>query len=148
MREITVRRILDAPATAVWEVLADFPNIARWNSGVTESHATSADVEGVGASRHCDLSPVGALEETIVGWTPHEQLVIRIDSAATLPIKTGEVTFSLRPAESGTDTEVRYAYRPKYGVAGSAMGPILDAQLRKGFTGFLDDLEAAAREAT
>lgn len=147
-REITVGRTLNAPREAVWAVLADFPNISRWNSGVTKSHATSDAANGVGATRHCDLAPLGALEETIVEWSPTEKMVVRIDSAAKLPIKTGLATFELGDeVEAGTTpTEIHYAYDPKYGVVGKAMAPTVDRQLRKGFEGFLDDLETAARD--
>jgi hypothetical protein len=66
----TRRRAIEAPRHAVWEVLADFPNIADWNSGVKHSEATSEETGGLGTSRHYDLAPMGALEETITGWDP------------------------------------------------------------------------------
>ncbi|NNC93415.1 MAG: hypothetical protein HKN80_13080 [Acidimicrobiia bacterium] len=113
---MAVRRQVQAPRSAVWAVLADFPNIADWNSGV-------------GARRHCDLAPMGALEETISEWVPESRMVVRIDSAAKLPIKEGVVTFSLEERDGLTPTEVRYAYQPKFGVLGSMMGPVLDRQL-------------------
>ena len=145
MRTISVSRDIPASRAAVWGVLADFPNIADWNSGVKKSFSTSESVEGVGAQRHCDLAPAGKLEETVVGWQPEEQLVIRIDSAATLPIKTGEVTFSLVEDGDFTATSVDYDFETKFGPIGSLMGPMIEKQLTKGFTGFLDDLEAAAK---
>ena len=39
-RMIQMSRVVDAPPAAAWAVLADFPNISRWNGGVTASHAT------------------------------------------------------------------------------------------------------------
>ncbi len=68
MRVVRVSRRIDASRTKVWAVLADFPNIADWNRGVNRSYATSDATTGVGAKRHCDLAPVGALEETVTGW--------------------------------------------------------------------------------
>ena len=82
MRSIDVSRDIPAPRSAVWEILADFPNISRWNTGVKVSFATSDAVGGVGARRHCDLAPIGELEETIQEWVPEERLVVAIDSAA------------------------------------------------------------------
>lgn len=129
----------------VWSVLADFPNIADWNAGVTTSFATSESVAGVGAQRHCDLSPTGSLEETIVEWAPEETMVVRIDSASKLPIRTGLVTFSLRDdGNGGSTTRVDYRYEPKWGPIGRLLGPVMDGQLKKGFSGFLTDLESAA----
>ena len=141
MRSIHVTGPTDAPRSAVWAVLADFPNISRWNGGVKASHDTGDGVVGLGAQRHCDLAPVGGLEETITGWQPNEQLVVHIDSAAKLPISSGEATFSLG---DGTTT-IDYAYQPK-GLIGKITGPLLDRQLTKGFQGFLADLEKAAQQ--
>ncbi len=145
MRQIKVSRDIAAPQSAVWAKLADFPNIADWNSGVKVSHSTSDAIEGVGATRHCDLFPVGALEETITEWSPDNKLVIRIDSAAKPPIKSGLVTFDLGSADGATTTDLTYEYVPRFGPIGSLLGPLIDRQLSKGFTGFLADLDTAAQ---
>lgn len=130
---------------SAWAVLADFPNIATWNSGVAKSFATSETVGGVGAQRHCDLSPTGTLEETILEWEPESKMVVSIDSVTRLPIRRGEVTFTLTGDDDRSATAVDYQYETKWGLLGRLMGPILDGQLTKGFDGFLADLEAAAK---
>ena len=127
----------------MWAVLADFPNIASWNSGVKASHATSDATGGIGAQRHCDLAPIGALEETIAAWEPGRRLVVNIDSAEKLPIERGVATFTLDDAT----TEVDYAYEPA-GLLGRLMSPVLARQLTKGFDGFLADLDEAASRTT
>ena len=146
MRSITVtRRIRSAPAK-VRAVLADFPNIATWNTGVTKSFATSDGTGGVGAQRHCDLAPFGELEETVKEWDDTRRMVISINSAKRLPIAHGEVTFVLSPADDATEVTVDYAYKAKFGLLGELMGRlVLDGQLTKGFRGFLKDLDAASR---
>lgn len=145
MRTVTVRRQVPTSRTEVWNVLADFPNISDWNSGVKTSLSTSNSTEGLGAQRHCDLAPVGSLEETIVGWTPESQMVITIGSTSKLPIKNGEVTFDLvTESDNQTTVAVEYKYTTKFGPIGRLMGPMLDKQLSTGFQGFLSDLEAAA----
>ncbi len=149
MREIQVQKSIEAPKSAVWAVLADFPNISKWNGGVAASFATSEATGGVGATRHCDLSPAGELEETIVEWTPESKLVVSIDSAKKLPLQSGLATFTLD--DSGGEnctTAINYRYQTKWGLLGSLMGPLMDGQLRKGFKGFLDDLEAEAVKQT
>ncbi len=109
MRSIKVsRRIPSAPAK-VWAVLADFPNIATWNTGVAKSFATSDSTGGVGAQRHCDLAPFGELEETVKEWDDTHRMVISIDSAKKLPIAHGEVTFVLSPTEDASEVSVNYA---------------------------------------
>ena len=75
MHNVTVTRDMAAPQADVWAVLADFPNIADWNTGVKVSHSTSGDqTEGVGATRHCDLAPTGSLEETVQAWEPPNRM--------------------------------------------------------------------------
>ncbi len=81
MRSIKVSRRIPAAPTKVWAVLADFPNIAKWNTGVTKSFATSDSRGGMGAQRHCDLAPFGELEETVKEWDDTRRMVISIDSA-------------------------------------------------------------------
>lgn len=144
MSTIDVTRSMTASREAVWEVLADFVNIADWNGGVTKSFSTSDAIDGVGAQRHCDLKPFGGLEETIQGWEPMREMVISIDSAAKLPIKTGLVTFTIEGDDAAPTVNLHYDYSPKFGPVGSLMSPLLDRQLSKGFAGFLDDLDAEA----
>ena len=146
MRSIKVSRRISAAPADVWAVLADFPNIAAWNSGVAKSFSTSEATDGVGARRHCDLAPFGELEETIKEWDEPHRLVVSIDSAKKLPIAHSLVTFVLVPAEDATETSIEYAYKPKFGLLGQIMGSLaLDGQLKKGFNGFLKDLDAASR---
>ncbi len=81
MRSIVVQRRIPAAPANVWAVLADFPNIARWNTGVAKSFSTSEVTGGLGAKRHCDLIPFGQLEETVKQWDDTRRMVISIDSA-------------------------------------------------------------------
>lgn len=146
MRNVTVTKTIAAPRSDVWAVLADFPNIADWNGGVKTSFATSEGVDGVGATRHCDLSPAGGLDETIVEWEPEGRLVVSIDRASKIPIKRGQVTFTL-DSDGGDQTpfSLSYDYLAKGGPLASIVGAMMSGQLRKGFTGFVDDLETAAQ---
>ena len=144
MREINVARNIAAGRSVVWAVLADFPNIAEWNGGVKKSFATLVEIGGVGATCHCDFSPVGELEETVVEWEPESKMVIRIDSAKKLPISAGVVTFTFEDGGTSTPSTVTYAYDTKWGPIGRLMGPMIDRQLTTGFGGFLVDLEKAA----
>lgn len=146
MPNVTVQRDIDAPQTAVWAVLADFPNISDWNGGVKASHATSDAIEGVGAQRHCDLAPLGELEETVRAWEPMTKMVISIDAAKKIPVKHGEVTFTLASSSDTTPTTLSYDFTAKGGPLAPLVGRLLTGQLRKGFEGFLSDWETAAKE--
>lgn len=147
MRSIDVSRRIPSAPEKIWAVLADFPNIATWNTGVATSFATSDCTGGVGARRHCDLTPFGELEETVKEWDDARRMVISIDSAKKLPIAHGEVRFVLSPADDATEVSINYSYMPKFGLLGQIMGSLLlDGQLKKGFKGFLKDLEAASQQ--
>lgn len=145
MRNVTLKRDLAAPRSKVWAVLADFPNIADWNDGIKKSYSTSEAVEGVGAKRHCDLAPVGALKETVLEWVPEERLVISIDEASKVPIKKGRMTFTLADGGDTTAFTMSYDYEAKGGPLAFIIGPMMKRPLTKGFTGFIDQLEPAAR---
>ena len=54
--------------------------------------------------------------------------------------------FGPSPVDDATEVSVNYAYKPKFGLLGQIMGSLaLDGQLRKGFKGFLKDLDAASQ---
>ena len=146
MRSIKVSRRIPSAPEKVWAVLADFPNIATWNTGVAKSFATSDSTSGVGARRHCDLTPFGELEETVQEWDETRRMVIRIDSAKKLPFANGEATFILSPEDDATEVSINYTYKLRFGLFGQIMGSLgLDRQFTKGFNGFLNDLDAASR---
>ncbi|MEM9466767.1 MAG: SRPBCC family protein [Actinomycetota bacterium] len=146
---VRIERTLDESPAAVWAVLADFANIADWNGGVTTSHATgSHETVGVGAQRHCDLAPMGELEETVLVWEPDQRMVISIDSAKRIPVKRGEMTFEMSPADGGTAFVLDYGFQAKGGPIAPLVGRMLTGQLEKGFSGFIDDLAAAAANPT
>ncbi len=146
-RLITIEQQIAAPRADVWRVLADFPNIADWNSGVKVSRATSSATGGIGATRHCDLIPAGGLDETVTDWQDEQRLVISIDKATIVPIDHAQITFILEssPSDDLTRTVIEYRYRPKGGPLRRLVGPLVDRQLANGFAGFLVDLERAAQ---
>ena len=145
---ISASKTVSADRDDLWAVLADFPNIADWSAGVKRSYATSSSDTGVGAQRHCDLSPAGALEETIQEFVPGERMVISIDKASVVPIKSSLTTFELRDAEDGsggTEVSVTAQTQPK----GGPLSPIIARRMAKGLTkglaGLIDELDTAAR---
>lgn len=145
MPEIQVSRTINASKSDVWAVLADYPNIMSWNSGIKLSKSTSEAQQGVGATRHCDLKPAGGLEETIRVWEPESRLAISIDEATKVPIKSGLATFSLGDgAEGSTPFTLDYEYKAKGGPLAGLLGSAMKGALKKGFGGFIDDLETAA----
>lgn len=70
-REIEINR----PKEKVWQTIADFGNISHENPAVVESFVTSAQKQGVGATRHCDFTKINAAaEEKVVAWNEGQSI--------------------------------------------------------------------------
>lgn len=147
MRTVTVERVVAAPQSSVWAVLADYPNIVDWNEGIVASYAIGDATEGVGAQRQCDLAPNGKMRmrETVTAWDPEEKLAVSIDNIEKMPVKAASMTFLLADRGDSTALTMRYEYDPKGGVLAAMLGPMMDKQMHKGFNGFVDNLEPAAQ---
>ena len=147
MRTVNMSKKIVAPRQVIWDILADFANVADWNSGVVKSHSTSDAANGVGASRHCDLGPAGALEETIREWEPNQRMAISIDTATKAPIKGARGTFVLTGDDAGPiEVALQFEYTPKGGPIGNLFGKLLDKQFTKSFHGYLNDLDSTATQ--
>ncbi len=147
MRNVEIERMVAAPRSAVWAVLADYPNIADWNDGVVKSYGIGDATEGVGAQRQCDLAPNGSMRmrETVAEWVPQERMVIDIDQIEKMPITGARMTFTLADGGEATRFTMSYEYEPKGGPLAAILGPLMDRQMNKGFNGFIDSLEPAAQ---
>lgn len=148
MRNIKIERTVAAPRTNVWAVLADYPNISAWNDGVQNSYAIGDAVEGVGAKRQCELTPSGAMQETVREWVPEEKMVIAIDNIEKMPVKTATMTFTLGDQGANTPFTMSYDYEPKGGPLAFVVAAMLSRPMDKGFNGFIDSLERAAQAQT
>ncbi len=150
MRNVEVERTVAAPRSSVWAVLADYPNIADWNDGVTKSYGIGDAAEGIGAVRQCELAPNGSMQmrETVAEWVPEEKMVIAIDQIEKMPVKRATMTFSMSDGGDTTSFTMRYEYEPKGGPLAALYGPMMDKQMRKGFNGFVDSLQTAAQART
>ena len=149
MRNVKLERTLAVARSNVWAVLADYPNIADWNDGLTKSYAIGDATEGVGAQRKTELAPDGAMtmRETVTEWVPEERMAIAIDKIEKMPVKQATMTFTLSGGGEATLFTMSYEYEPKSAMW-SFLGPILDRQMNKGFNGFIDLLDAAAQART
>ncbi|MDJ0767335.1 MAG: SRPBCC family protein [Ilumatobacter sp.] len=150
MRNVKVERMVAAPRSSVWAVLADYPNIVDWNDGIANSYAIGDATEGVGAQRQCELAPNGSMRmrETVAEWVPEERMVIDIDQIEKMPVKAATMTFTMSDSGDTTPFTMSYAYEPKGGPLAFIFGPLLDRQMTKGFNGFVDSLEPAAQART
>ena len=131
---------------AVWEVLDDFGDIQRWNPGVKASALTSSGQVEKGSTRHCDFSPIGAVNERIERHQPKERLTVDINETFKLPISGAVADFKLAPDGGGTVLTLDYSYTLNR-VGRMAKG-ITDKQMRKGIGGMVDGLEAESKRVS
>ncbi|MHA8066383.1 SRPBCC family protein [Aquirufa sp. ROCK2-A2] len=81
-REIQINQ----PLEKVWAALADFGNICHGHPGVHKSYVTSLQNSGVGATRHCDFTMMGAsAEERIIEWNTLENIKIEVYQLKKMP---------------------------------------------------------------
>jgi hypothetical protein len=146
-RVVWVERSIAAAPADVWAVLADLADHASWRRDVKASRMLGEQKSGVGARRHLNLAPVGGLDERVLGWEEGSKMVVAVDKATVVPIKSGEATLVVegeRDDKSKVTMEFRYV--PKGGSLGRVIGPVVDGQLTRVFRGVLADLERAARK--
>ena len=102
----TIKReiAINLPKEKVWEALADFGNICHGHPSVSKSFVTSSQKEGIGATRHCDFTMMGAsAEEKIVGWNEGKNVKIEVYELHKMPgIATMALDLSMR--EKGKQT--------------------------------------------
>ena len=144
MPSLQVTRTTSKTPEQLWEVLADFPNIADWYGGLKTSVSTSDAPNGVGATRHCELAPMGTIDERILEWQEGERVKISAFKYEKAPIKEAIADFRITPAGDATEISIDFDFTPKGGVAGKAAGPGLKLALSKSFAGMLEDWDAAA----
>ncbi len=77
---------INQPIEKVWAALADFGNICHGHPGVQKSYVTSLQASGVGATRHCDFTMMGAsAEERIIEWNELKNIKIQVYQLKKMP---------------------------------------------------------------
>ena len=128
---------IHATKETVWEVLADFGGIYRWNPGVRYSYSTSESSHGLFATRHCELlTGDDYLDEQILEWRDGQSFKVEIYET-NLPLHRNVVEFSVVAEGSGTIVTVAPDYTLKYGLLGWLMNQLV---VRRKFQKGMEDL--------
>ena len=102
----TIKREIEInlPRATVWSALADFGNICHGHPAVSNSRVTSRQKQGVGATRHCDFTMMGAsAEERVVDWNEGRNIKISVYELHKMPgIQTMELDLILRDHQDHT----------------------------------------------
>ena len=131
---------IDSSKNKVWDILSDIGAIQNFSPSVSKSYYTSEIKEGIGASRHCDLLPMGKVEERIIGWKDGEELTIEIYESKSVPF-LGEGKFILKEEGGKTNVTMSLTYRMKGGFLGSLMGVFMKGRISKAMEGTLKGLK-------
>ncbi len=81
-REVEIHQ----PKEKVWLALADFGNICHGHPSVKKSFITSEIKKGIGATRHCDFTMMGAsAEEKVTEWNEGRNIKIEVYQLHKMP---------------------------------------------------------------
>ena len=146
-RHLTIRRQVAASCDSVWDLFADFPNLANHWDGLKASRPIGDQTHGVGARRQVDLVPVGSLVETVTAWEEGRSFATSNQPSALVPFKQAEARLTIEPNGDGTAITFDYRYVPKGGAMGRVTGPVIDRMLKTSFESMLASIGDAALNA-
>lgn len=121
----------------VWKALADFGNICHGHPSVSKSFITSTEKEGVGATRHCDFTMMGAsAEEKVSEWNNGKNIKIEVYELKKMPgIDTMSLDLAIKENGAKTILTSTMAYSMKNGffdTMNSLMMKKMNAKLLNG----------------
>jgi hypothetical protein len=123
--------ISDAKAT--WARLADFGNIADWNTGIVTSRVISDETTGVGMERQCDLNGNKRVRELVTEWDPKARVLGLKFTHFPAPVDiTAKFTVHDDKVHMDYWFQGRGAFRP--------FAPMLKPVFKKAVRGLLADL--------
>jgi len=137
---ITIRR----PPDVVFDYLATFENVPRWNYAIAETRRTSSGPVGIGSSywQRRTIPAPGEEAFVVIEYEPPTRLAIRGDLGAF----SGTLTYILSPIDEGTSltNEADLAGR---GLAG-LLGPLVGGRVRDAVAANLTTLKGILERAT
>ena len=140
MAMIIKKNKINASKEEVWNIISDIGAIQNFNPNVSKSFYTSEIKEGIGASRHCDLLPMGKVEERVVSWKDGEEFTIEIYESKSMPF-LGEGKFILKEEGGKTNVTMSLTYRMKGGFLGALMAIFMKGRILKAMEGTLAGLK-------
>jgi len=144
MSTITDSIRINAPKEKVWEILADFGGILNYNPNLSDAYSTSTANSGIGATRHCELLPMGSIEERIVEWNDGSDYQIEIYefNGPLPPLKNVFARLSVEADGNQTIATMTMNYDMKLGLIGATMNALMvKSQYEKGVAGILQGLK-------
>ena len=124
--KITSEIEINAAKDNVWNILKSIEKIENFHPLIKKSYATTDKRSGLGAKRHCDLLPMGEMEEQVVEWEEGKSFVMEVIGGKMLPpyhFMKGEI--ELLEIKTTTKVTFTFSYLLKYGFWGRLMDLLL-----------------------
>jgi uncharacterized protein YndB with AHSA1/START domain len=143
--ELTKRIAICAPTDKVWEVIADFENVASWAPTIVDSRSTTEVKSGVGARRVLDHKSGQVVEEVIVEWNEGHSFIYQIPNGFW-PVKSLREVWSVEPSPEGSVVVVTMDFEMQLGPLGAIMDLLIlrwlmDRELALGLAGLKHHVE-------
>ena len=126
-----------APVDAVWDLLAEYAEISRWASNVSQSSLLTAGAPGPGAVRRVQVGRA-ALRETVTTWEPGRSLAYRLQGLPAI-VTAASNTWTLRPDGAGTAVTLTSEAQTR---GGPLVARLVGRQLGKAVETLVRDLAA------
>ena len=140
MAKVTVKKTVKAPLEQVWASWDDFGNIYRFNPNLRSSRLLpESKASGIGALRQCDMADgKNYIREKIIGYRDQKEIVIDIYEG-TMPLKSAVATVSfLSPESEHVVVKMEMDFKPKFGLLGALMIPMMKPKFRQMLQALLD----------
>ncbi len=126
---------LEMPREKAWETLRDFSLAHNYVPGLVKSEVTTAQKEGVGASRKVYQTQTKGIDETIVEWDEGHGFMIRLhlgDKGAPPPFTEGHFRYLIEDDGDGTKLTNSLIYTLRWGAVGAALDALLLNKIMRG----------------
>jgi Polyketide cyclase / dehydrase and lipid transport len=126
MPTITVTRKSNASPASAWDLMSDFGAIDAFNPTLKESHLLDGSCEiGLGAERQCTLKDGrNYIHERVVDWQEGRSYRIEV-FGGTMPLDDLQAELAVEPSGTGAVLRMTMHYRPRWGLVGRLIEPLL-----------------------
>ena len=122
------------PANQAWEKLRDISKAHEYVPGLAKTKITTAQKEGVGASRRV-VGKYGALNETVTEWKEGKGFTIRLhkEDKSPSPFKAASFTYRIDPiSDKQCKLTTTMIYEMPWGFIGKLLNSLLFARVVRG----------------
>lgn len=112
--------IINAPSSAVWDVLKEFGTVSEWAPTVSKSYYLNSKTSGIGTARHCDIQGFGGIQETVTDWQEGKGFTYSVTPLGPLAASNSRWDIS-SINEQTSKLEVTLSYDIRFGILGKIL---------------------------